>query len=93
MIKVELYSDEEVGVMEDELLKDGCRFCGSNDRPFVQNDGRTFEDAGGRMVFWSEGPFSVRCDDCNTDGPSRKTPAQAIAAWNRMPKSKKGKVG
>ena len=91
MINVKLYSDEEVGEMEYELLDDRCRFCGSDDRPFVQNDGRTFEQADGSLKFWSEGPFSVRCEKCNTEGPRRKTPWLAIAAWNRMRKIANGK--
>ena len=44
MITLELFSDEEVGELEDELIGDKCRFCGNEDRPFVENEGRVFRD-------------------------------------------------
>jgi hypothetical protein len=86
MIRTSLYSDQEVGDLEYELMSEGCRMCGSDERPFVISDGRVFMSEGGLGECWSEGPFRVRCDNCNREGPWRKTPRQAIAAWKRMKK-------
>ena len=92
MITPELFSDKEVGKLEDSLIGDKCRFCGSGDRPFVENKGRTFANIGEVDEYWSEGPFRVHCEKCNRYGPSKRYPWQAIRAWNRMPKGiKKGK--
>lgn len=93
MITPELFSDQEVGELEDRLIGDKCRFCGHEDRPFVENEGRLFRDeTSAKDEFWSEGPFRVHCEKCNRYGPSKRYPWQAIRAWNRMPKGiKKGK--
>ena len=83
MITVNLYSDEEIGELEDTMLSDGCQFCGSPEKPFVQNDGRTFERHPCTYEYWVEGPFSVRCDECNRESIRKKTPKLAILAWKR----------
>lgn len=88
MIHVKLYSDKEVGVLEDSLIEDQCRFCGCEDRPFVENEGRLFKnETSSRDEFWSEGPFRVHCEHCKRYGPIRSDPEKAIMAWNRMPKA------
>lgn len=87
MIDVKLYNDQEVGELEDDLIGDRCRFCGCEDRPFVENEGRLFKnETSSRDEFWSEGPFRVRCEHCKRHGPLMKNPESAINAWNRMPK-------
>ena len=86
MIDVKLYNDQEVGELEDDLIGDRCRFCGCEDRPFVENEGRLFKnETSSRDEFWSEGPFRVRCEHCKRCGPLMKNPESAINAWNRMP--------
>lgn len=92
MIKPELFSDQEVGELEDSLIDDKCRFCGYDDRPFVENLGRTFENmSGAKEEYWSEGPFRVHCEKCRRYGPIRRYPQQAIRAWNRMTKKEQRK--
>lgn len=93
MITPKLFSDQEVGELEDSLIGDKCRFCGCDDRPFVENEGRLFRDeTSAKDEFWSEGPFRVHCEHCKRYGPRRSDPEKAIRAWNRMPKEiKKGK--
>ena len=91
MITPELFSDQEVGELEDSLIGDKCRFCGCDDRPFVENDGMTLVDHV-EYNYWAQVTFRVHCDKCGTNGPARRRPLQAIRAWNRMPKeAKKGK--
>lgn len=93
MIKLKLFSDREIGDLEDSLIFWKCKFCGCEDRPFVENKGRLFKnETSSRDEFWSEGPFRVHCEHCNMYGPTRSDPEKAIKAWNRMPKEiKKGK--
>lgn len=93
MITPKMFSYQEVGDLEDSLIEDLCRFCGCEDRPFVENEGRLFKnEKSSRDEFWSEGPFRVHCEHCNRYGPTRSDPEKAIKAWNRMSKGiKKGK--
>ena len=84
MITPELFSDQEVGELEDSLIGDKCRFCGCDDRPFVENEGMTLIDSV-ECNYWAQGPFRVHCDKCGNNGPAKRSPFQAIKAWNRMP--------
>ena len=94
MISVRLYDDQEVGDLEDILLPDECRFCGIDDKPYVENEGRTFmcESSPG-IMYWSAGPFCVCCDACGARGPSRISPEAAIRAWNRAGKPGSKRLG
>jgi Lar family restriction alleviation protein len=47
-----------------------CPFCGSS----------SVELTGDGLIL----PFSVRCLDCNGQGPGMSTRAQAVANWNRV---------
>jgi hypothetical protein len=92
MIHVRLYNDQEVGQMEDDLIENQCRFCGCEDRPFVENKGRLFKnETSPRDEFWSEGPFRVHCDHCNMYGPTRSDPKKAILAWHNVRVKRKEK--
>ena len=84
---MKLYDDQEVGDLEDILLPGECRFCGIDDKPYVENEGYTFmcESSWG-TTYWSAGPFCVCCDACGARGPSRSSPEAAIQAWNRAGK-------
>ena len=86
MIKPELFSDREVEKLEDRYLCDECRFCGCDERPYVENKGKTFIDRV-ECNIWAQGPFRVHCDKCGTNGPERSDPEKAIWAWNSMPKT------
>ena len=74
-------AEAEMKGMSEELKPIACPFCEHQEDGIPKEDSEevlSLEPCGAK-----DGFYAMMCDNCLAEGPPRRTPEEAVAAWNR----------